>query len=229
MLHWQNMDAEARSLVKAFMKQQGVQESLLYQGMVVVLAGAFEEFVRRLLHDSVVALASSTPNYDELDAALKAQNVYRTGIALTTVFEPPDHLDINYEVLCRNIGTCTKGSSQHLLNAQAFTIFLATISPKNLTDALKRIGLKLNWDDIGRAAGMQTVLQTTKTRETSEATQHFLAEFAKKRNKIAHGGGGTIVIVAEDVEQFLDVFRAFARTLEGVVGSFLQKQTRPRK
>jgi hypothetical protein len=115
------------------------------------------------------------------------------------------------------------------LNAEAFTIFLAIISPKNLTDALKRIGLKLNWDDIGRVAGMQTVLQTSKTRETSAAIQQFLTEFAKKRNKIAHSGSGGILIAAEDVEQLLDVFRAFAQTLSDVVESFLQKQMRAKK
>lgn len=223
MLNWASMSAEEKSLANDFLKQRNADESLLYRGMVISLAGAFEQFIRRILRDSVLAMSGNGANYDLLDEGIKKENLYRTGLALGTIHEPLDYLELNYESLAKNLGTCFGGSPKASLNADAFTIFLSIISPKHLEEALRRIGLSLNWDDLGKVQEVQTALNRKGTRDTAKAVEAQLKQFGKMRNKIAHSGSSGLVISESDFERLLQFFRAFGRTLTKVVETGLSK------
>ncbi len=224
MLRWESMGTEERLLANNFLKQRTAEESLLYRGMVISLAGAFEHFMRRILRDSVLALSGDGTSYDSLDAGIKKENFYRTGLALGTIHEPLDYLDLNYESLARNLGTCFTGSSQALLNADAFAIFLSIISPKQLEDALRRIGVPLTWDDFGKVDAVQKALDSTGTRDTAKAVEANLRQFGKMRNKIAHSGSSGLVVTESEFGRLLQFFRVFSRTLSKIVESHLKKR-----
>jgi len=223
MLDWQNMDNEAKKLAKLFLEQRAVEESLLYRGMVVSLSGAFEQFVRRILRDSVLAINGAAENYDSIHEEIRKQNAYRTGIALQTIFEPPDYLELDYELLARNMGTCFIGAEKVVLNADAFTIFLSIISPEKITDALKRIGMKMNWDALGAMQAMRRAVEKNDTRETAKALQESLKRFGRTRNKIAHSGSGGVVVTESDLRQLLKFFRTFSGALIAFVETELRK------
>lgn len=224
MLSWDTMGTEGKLLASNFLSQRTADESLLYRGMVISLAGAFEHFMRRILRDSVLAISGSGASFDSLDASIKKENFYRTGLALGTIHEPLDYLELNYELLAKNLGTCFTGSAQALLNAEAFAIFLSIISPKNLEDALRRIGVVLRWDDFGRVEEVQKTLDGKGTRETAKAVEANLRQFGKMRNKIAHSGSSGLVVTELDFERLLQFFRVFGRTLVKVVETDLSKR-----
>lgn len=226
MLHWEGMDGEAKAMVAAFLKQESTELSLLYRGLVVSLAGAFEQFVRRVLRDGVHAISGGGAgvNYDGLDEHIKNENIYRSGIALQTIREPLDYLDFDYESMSKNLGTCFSGSGQAVLNAEAFAVFLSIISPKNLDDALKRIGIDLKWDDLGRLGPLQKALDRDATRETAKAIQDFLKRFGQTRNKIAHSGSSGVVVTELDFEQLLRFFRVLAPALAAIAETALAKR-----
>ena len=224
MLSWGSMGTEEKSLARKFLDQRTADESLLYRGMVVSLAGAFEHFIRRILRDSVLEISGSGTSYEALDAVIKKENFYRTGLALGTIHEPLDYLDLNYESLAKNLGTCFTGSAQALLNAEAFAIFLSIISPRNLEDALGRIGVKLKWDDFGRVEEVQKALDLKGTRDTAKAVEANLKQFGKMRNKIAHSGSSGLVVTESEFERLVQFFRVFGRTLIGVVEFDLSKR-----
>ncbi len=223
MLEWQRLNGESKKLATSFMGQRSMEESLFYKGMVVSLAGAFEHFIRRTLRDCILAINRARQKYDTLHEHIQKENIFRTGIALQTVFDPPDYLDLNYELLARNIGTCFSGSERVVLNADAFSIFVSIISPDKLTDALKRIGVKISWDDLGRTHEIRKVLEKDNTRETAKALQESLRNFARTRNKIAHSGSGGIVVTETDLEQLLRLFRTFAVALTSVIETALEE------
>jgi hypothetical protein len=216
MLNWGPMSPEEKALARSFLGQQTAEESLLYRGMVVSLAGAFEQFVRRILRDGVLAISGKGADYDSLDARIRKENLYRTGVALGTIHEPLDYLDLDYELLAKNLGTCFAGSPQVLLNAEAFAIFLSIISPKNLEDALGRIGVALQWDDFGKVAEVQAALEKKGTRDTAKAVEASLKRFGQMRNRIAHSGSSGAVVTELDFEQLLKFFRVFGKRLAAV-------------
>ena len=162
--------------------------------------------------------------YDNLDQHTKDENVYRTGAALQTIKEPLDYMNFDYEALAKNLGTCFSGSGQAVLNAEAFALFLTIISPKNLCEALKRIGIELRWDDFGRVQALQNALEKNAARETAKAIQDFLKRFGQTRNKIAHTGSGGIVVTEADFRQLLTFFRAFASALRSITETELAKR-----
>lgn len=222
MLNWTGMDADAKNLAKEFLNQAAVQESLLYRGLVISLAGAFEQFVRRVVRDGVSHVNASRLSYDALHEHLRKQNAFRTGVALQTIFEPPDYLELDYESLSKNIGTCFVGSREVVLNADAFVIFLSIISPEKLVDALDRISVKLNWDVWGADPSLRKALDKQGTRETAKELREFLKRFGQIRNKIAHTGSSGVVVTETDLRQFLSVLRDFSRILTSVVENQLK-------
>lgn len=228
MLHWDLLDPDAKALAKSFMEQRGVEEPLIYRGLVILLSGAFEHFVRRIVREVVVAINKAFPDFDGLHAHIQEENAYRTGVALQTIYEPPDHLDLDYERLAANIGTCIRGSKQFTLNAEAFTVFMTIISPKKLVEAFHRVGVELRWDDLGKLPALRQVLDKRDTRETANAVQEFLRTFGQTRNKIAHTGSGGVAITATEFEQLLKVLRVFAQSLCAVIECELAKHCKVR-
>ena len=109
------------------------------------------------------------------------------------------------------------GADNSALNADAFTIYISTLSPKHLVDTLRRIGVSLNWDDIGRLPDVRRVLEKRDTRETAKAAEQCLRDFVQKRNRIAHCGSGGLVVTDGDIEQLIKFFRVFSRSLAGIV------------
>ena len=184
------------------------------------MSGAFEQFLARIFRDCVLAMNATAGGYDAFSEAIRKQNVYRTGLAFQTIHEPLDHLSLDYETLSRNIGTCHAGSEEPVLNADAFAIFVSVVSPEKVSEALKRIGFQVNWDDFGRVPAMRDLCGKKDTRETANAVQEWLRKVAQTRNKIAHTGSSGIVVMDSDFEQFLIFFRTFGR----IFGSAVEKQ-----
>ena len=228
MIAWNGLGVEAKAIAQEFMKQRAIVDTFFYRGMLVVLSGAFEQLIRRIVRDTVAAINVLTRNHDLIPENIRLQNIYRTGQALATIFEPPDHLLLNYQALCKNIGTCLPGVDNSALNADAFTIYISTLSPKHLVDTLRRIGVNLDWDDIGRLPDIRRVLEKRDTRETAKAAEQYLRDFVQKRNRIAHCGSGGLVVTDGDIERLIEFFRVFSRSLAGIVEARIADTVRGR-
>src|SRR5438270_6196536 len=94
LLNWSALGEESRIRCQSFMGQKNVQLDLIYRGMFVLIAGAFEQLIRRCLRDAVAHISTTSPRYVDLDTELVRQNVMRTGRALATILDPPAHLDL---------------------------------------------------------------------------------------------------------------------------------------
>lgn len=64
------------------------------------------------------------------------------------------------------------------------------------------------------------------TRDAAKALQDFLQDFSKKRNKIAHAGGSSIVVLESDFSALVNVFRIIARSLATLVEAEIEKAIR---
>lgn len=223
MLNRQGMDTEAQKLAAAFLRQRTSEKAVLYRGLIIASAGAFEQFVRKILRDSIHLVNKSELPYDGLDQVLRKHNICRTGEALQTIFEPIEYLELDYDLLSKNVGTCFTGSKQPILNADVFAIFISVIAPEKLGKALERIGARVEWDFFGRSPALQKVFGTRGARETTKELQQFLKRFEQKRNKIAHTGTSGLLITEADLEQHLSVLGIFAPLLTSFVEARLKK------
>lgn len=218
-LNWQAIHGEAKVLITQFLNQKSVELSAQYRGMIVVLSGTFEHFVRRVIHEAVVAINRSVKNYDHLPEKMRMQNVLRTGRALTTIREPPDHILVDYHTLAKQLTTCVAGAETFTLNADAFTLFISSVSPRHLIDVCDSIGITMNWDDFGREERFETMLATRGVRATGKAVAEHLDNFIKLRNRFAHTGAGGVIVTDGEVENYIQFFRLFTTQLAHLVAT----------
>jgi hypothetical protein len=208
-------------LTATFINFNSVEMAPLYRGLLVVVSGAFEQLVRRIVEDAVVRINGTTSVFDNVPEGIKTQNIFFTGRALCAVREPPDHLSINHQTLVQQLATCTAGAQNFRLNAEVFAMFIANLTPSHLTDVCRSIGVKMDWDYFGKLAEFQTLCGTKGTRSTANAIFDRLAESIKLRNRIAHTGAGGVSVTFDTVIAQIEFFRALGPHLAAFVESNL--------
>jgi hypothetical protein len=222
-LNWSALEGEAKRLVTDFLNQKNVELESQYRGMAVVLSGAFEQFVRRIVQDAVVVINERATGFDDVAESIRVQNIYRSGRALSTVTEPLDHLIVDYHAVAKSLATCFPGAKEFTLNAEAFSLFVSSLTPKRLDDICRWIGVSLDWDSLGRNHDFERMFGTKGARATGKAIGDKLAEFTKLRNRVAHVGTGGIAVTDTDVELYLRFFRVFGAQLAHLIGDKLSR------
>ncbi len=220
---WDAAVGDAQTLVTDFIGQRLADPATLYRGLLVIISGAFEQLVSRLVRDAVAQISARVGSYDALPDALKDQHIYRTGQAFLTIKHPVDHISIDYGIFSKNIGTCQPGAKQFTLNAEAFTTTMKSVTPTHLGDVLKRIGFDLKWDDLGRVTAMQRHFGKTRTRETADQIQTELASFARQRNRIAHTGSSGVALSDGDLENVANFLQIFVSNLAVLLVDYVRK------
>jgi hypothetical protein len=220
---WNGIKPEEKQMVQNFIQQKDVELGIVYRGFVILLAGNFEHFVRRLLHDAVSELNKLTSKYEDLHATIRLHNVYRSGQALATAAEPIDHFPVDYANVAKNLATCLSGSDQYILNAEAFTIHIMNTTPKNFIDAFRRVGISIEWNDLGQVKALRDALEKKDTAETANSTESFLRDFIRLRNRIAHTGTSGASITESEITQYMKVLRGFTVAVAQVVATKLEK------
>jgi hypothetical protein len=225
LLNWDTVgELDAKVLVDNYIKSKNVEPTAFYRGFLIVLAGAFEYLVRRLLAETILSINQAVVNFDELLPKVKIQNTIRTAEALRTISEPLDHLNFDFEELAVNLATCRSGATSFALNAEAFAIRITNVGPIHLFEIFERAGIKLTWDDFGKDPTLQALFEQKSTRPTSIAIEGFLDRFIKTRNRLAHTGSGGIIVTEDEIEVLLRFFGIFSTILARVVHSKLPKK-----
>lgn len=214
-LDWQNITPGQKQLAQTYMNTNA-EGGLILQGLFVRMAGAYESFIRRLVRDSIRAINDAKLKFEELDAELRNRNRHCVGRALTTVFEPASFEQINFDILCSEVGTCTPNASQVTLSADAFATVLRGISAKRTELAFEAMGAVLNWDKVGSDNRIKGILQLTKNREAAKAVQERLAAVQMQRNSFAHTAIGGVVITPEELKTTANIL--------GTLGSILKSE-----
>ena len=90
-------------------------------------------------------------------------------------------------------------------------------SPDGLSEGLRRIGIDLKWDDLGRSVDVQKALRTSGTRETAKQVQNFLKDAIRRRHNIVHKSDSAEQLTEAQVSDAIATFRALAKSLVEIV------------
>jgi hypothetical protein len=121
-------------------------------------------------------------------------------------------MTIDFDAICKNLGTCTLGPHAPALNTQAFAIHINNLTPDRIEEALGRIDHTIKWDTLGSDDRLRSHFKTTKSRETANAIQDALREFIRRRNQIAHTGGGPD-LTAADIQSTITFIKILCQVL----------------
>jgi hypothetical protein len=117
-------------------------------------------------------------------------------------------------------------SPKVILNANTFSLFLGSPSPDGVKEALERIGMKFDWDDLGRIDHVQAALKSKGVRETSKQIVQFLTEAARRRNSIVHRASAQEQIGENDVSRLVQVLIAITTGLLQLAKADYEKKCR---
>jgi hypothetical protein len=222
MVDWATLDKDKSGALRGFVDQKEPHVEVGYNGLIIALGAAFEHLVRRLVKEAVLWINTKVDNYNGLPTPIRQQNLIRSGYALATVAEPPVESSYDYELLCRNLATCTSNGGTLVLNADAFSVSITNINEKRINESLSRISVSINWDVFGKNVVLRELFKSKAGRHTAGEVRKYLKEFVIRRNKIAHSGLG-IRVSESDVRTAMSFFKAFAPALAEAVEVVLKK------
>lgn len=206
-----------RELMSRFFDAKEVRVEVVYGALFVRVVACFENFVRRLLQEGLQRMIEGR-TYDEVRDSLGKHNIRLTGRAMATIFEPSDHLKLDFQRLIDNLASCKSGTDTYQLNTDVFAAALVGTSPIALAKAFKNIQIDLEkWDKIAASPALKKLIGTSKTRVTAKEAERRLEEYAKLRNVFAHTGGGDSVISETQMFESIRYFRVLAKALSAVV------------
>ena len=223
LLNWQEVKGESKVLVDDFFGKDPVDSSPQYRGLIVVISGAFEQAVRRIVEEVIIVFNSTDKGFDSIPRGIRVQNIIRTGRALVRVEEPLDHAPLNHQSLVEKLATCKPGAAKFHLNPEVFSYFISSITSEHLVEIFSLIEIPFNWDDVGRNADFEKRFVTKGAKATGKAVAEHLGRFTKLRNTIAHSGAGGVVVTDAEVSDFIGFFRVFAGCLEAILNGRLKK------
>jgi hypothetical protein len=218
---------EARTTVKELKAATIGELTLLYSSLYVQAWTIFEAFVRNLVVAYLEEFTARKSDYATLEkVGLTLRNLEHTGRALRYIREDPPRLSLDFFSLAKNASTSVPGSPKVTLNASAFPLFLANPSPQGLKDALDRIGMRFEWDDLARIDYVQKALRSKGSRETSKQIVQFLSETVRRRNGIVHRVSAQEPIGESDVVQVVDVLISISKGLLQLAKADYEKKCR---
>jgi hypothetical protein len=208
---------EELELVRRFMNEASTRPEGVYGPLLVRLLATFERFLRMLVVEIVEGRISAASGYDGLPVELKEQNVILTGRALATLASPRDYMTLDIQALIKNLATCVPGSVSFRLNAEAFAATITGASPDVMEKALRYVGIKFSWDDVGRSSDLTVLLGTRGTRETAKRARERLKELWKWRNHLAHAGDEETAVSESQLRDAMAFISLFSAVLDGTV------------
>jgi hypothetical protein len=204
-------DREARTTLVEFRNATLTELTLLYRALYVQAWSTFEAFIRNLIVAYLEEFTARKTDYATLEKfGLTARNLEHTGKALRYIRENTPKLTLDFFLLAKNAATSIPGSTKVILNSSAFPLFLNSPSPDGLLDSLDRIGMKFDWDDLGRLDRVQKSLKTRGTRETSKQIESFLKDTVRRRNNIVHRTAVQEGVGETDVSDVIRILSSFA-------------------
>lgn len=224
MVDWNVLDNDQKTALTGFVSQKDYHVEVGFNGIMVSLAGTFEQFVRRLIRDGILWINKSVTQFEKLQEPLRQQNLFLSGRALATVLNPPAEITYDYELLCKNLGTCRTTGGTLVLNADAFVVGISNTNPTRINESLLRLGVEIDWDIFGRDTTLQALLGETRVRHAANETQKWLKEFIVTRNRVAHSAVGGIQVSETQLRTSIDILAAFAPTLAQAVEEGLKKK-----
>lgn len=212
-LQWDAVGGELREYVQRYLNLKDSYSKQVCGSVLVLGYGAFEQFLRRFVEVAVSTLGREISSIEDLPPEFLEENIHRTGRALwlvksKTEFSTHDHL-----ALARNLGSCTPGQSDFALNSEVFGSDIGALTKENIESLFRRLGVKLNWDDVARRRDVKDVVEENDVRRCSKLVESRLRQIVSTRNSLAHTGVSSAEITEESIRSNLE----FMRILSGAI------------
>lgn len=225
-LDWEHAPKEKLEIARMFLQQKDFNPELAYRALFAQAIAAFEGYMRDAIVILAEAIEKSVDVFEDLSEKVRKENIRVTGFLFKDVFNPPDHVALNFDEISSRIGTCITGRKDFLLNRDGFSLTISQITPTQIETALGRLGLHLDWDLVARNQAIRAVLGTQTARESANKLQLELSTMVRRRNRVVHSFGPETTINRDDLLLTIKLLQAFASGLEDLFARVLPEPYR---
>lgn len=204
---------EATSLARQFMSSRASRVEGVFGPLLVRLLAALERYSRRVIEEALAVHVDGARTYDQLALHIRTRNTALTGTLLASIESPRGHLTVHFDSLIANLASCQPGSTNYVLNAQAFAAAVAGAGPGALERAFANVGVRDWWDKVGSDRTLAALLGTRGARATGKVARDRLEELWRWRNHLAHGGDEEVALSEDQLRDCI----MFVRTLSGAL------------
>lgn len=186
----------------------GLQANL--DGAILLLAAAFEKFVRDVIVDFAAELPNVVPDFQDLPNAVKSANERLTGEALST--NRSRFSDYELRGFVENLKDCHSGNTPYVLNGPAMALNQRNVTSAVLRELMGRLGIHEIWDELASTNSLKRWSGRGGMRIAKSRAQARLNELMRDRNQIAHGVSHTTLGI-DVIRGYIWFERALARSL----------------
>lgn len=212
-ISWPQAWAEAKTAAQDFMKLKLGFEQTLYNSCYLSMVAGYEEFVRQIIAVIVENYTDECEGFDNIPIEISQLHLVSSARLLTRFHNPPQQLPkLNFWDVARKLGTWVPAALNVEANCEAVSLGVDLLSLTAVSDICIRFGVKIGPDNLGTVPALQTVLSIPGARNAGKEVDRFLAEMAKRRNRIAHTGSSADV-TRQLFEEHLVLVRELAKAI----------------
>jgi len=221
-IDWQGEQTYEKRLATEFIKRELPPLQVIRNGLYVIMVAAFEQFLRETIIVIVNIRVSTAKRFGDLGDSFIKRHMDYSGRLLSMVHRPPAHLGLNYYDICQRLGTCQQESIDFKVNEVAFSNVKGITELNNFLEHVSDLGVKIQWDDLGRTERLQGLFHTKRTCDASKELASAFVKITEKRNRIAHSGN-TVSDVDDGI--FLQDAKIIQLTAEVITEHFSSKRS----
>lgn len=221
-LNWDALRDDQRDVVRNFFKSKVPSNSTVNNSLYLSAVASFESFLVNNIVAVIYSINISGKKFETLNPALIKNHIDLTGRILSTINSPPDHINVDFDKLCRQIATCYAGTANYTFNTE-IAGFVSKILPMDgFFQFLKNCEIQIDFDAISQSQEVKSEFGTTSVRETSSEIIIFLGEIKRMRNRIAHTGQSVSDVSNERFFTLVGRLRAISKSISHIIDQQLR-------
>lgn len=187
-----------------------------YSAVVVLMYGAFEQFIEETIVEFVQDLNRTVPTYQQLPESIRSQHVDFSANLLAARRTRKYENRVREVELLQNLLSCAQAGSEYRLNAMAFAHHAANFRIGLVSEMFAKVDVPAVTNsirchpDFAEVAARRTGLEID--HQPDSVVFRALDDLAERRNDVAHG---EVASILKDIElgAILEYIRSFARAL----------------
>lgn len=192
------------------------------KALLVMAWGSFEQFTRHLIKEGADALNIAGWNGRPIPEEVYNQHA----LVCSSVLSADIRGDIVFSIKRVDVATDMRDlickSENAKLNSEALSAFGGKFTNDQLAKLGKRIGVDLQWQNIGNDIDLQKMSTKNGNCAVGEWAEKMFCEIRDTRNRFVHRGVGEEVFEWEKVEDYIEYLEKLSNAVALIVSSNIQ-------
>lgn len=214
---WERMTPEQSSLINRFFKIAPFPNRSLYNSIYVSSVASFEAFLTGTIELVLDSINRKGWPIEKIESALVQRNFALSGQMLSKIYEPPNHINLDFYTIARNLGTCQPGAKNFTLNTQIASFLKKILDLQDFFLFLKDCKIQITYDILGADATLSQAFGTSGVRETANQIKEFVQDIIKMRNRIAHTGQSASDIGKDEITTVIKKIKLIGKVIDSQI------------